>query len=122
MSDRHIPLQIEGDKVVSVGDASFTPGPWTYVDATKEARMRYAPKCVIQAGKKQVADFSWNDNSPFFPTREESQANARLIAAAPELLAELRDILDWAVTEKAPLRAQEIASIRAVIAKATGAA
>ena len=49
-----------------------------------------------------------------------ADANARLIAAAPDLLNELLSILDWAVTERAPLRNQEIKSIRKVIAKATG--
>lgn len=56
------------------------------------------------------------------PGALEASANAKLIAAAPEMLAELREMLEWALTEKAPLRAQEIASIRAVIAKATGKA
>ena len=46
--------------------------------------------------------------------------DGRLIAAAPELLDELLSVLDWAVTERAPLRNQEIESIRKVIAKATG--
>jgi hypothetical protein len=40
-------------------------------------------------------------------------------ASRAELLDELRDVLDWAVTERAPLRAQEMASIRALIAKHT---
>ena len=50
----------------------------------------------------------------------QTKANARLIAAAPDLLDELLSVLDWAVTERAPLREQEIESIRKVIAKATG--
>ena len=44
----------------------------------------------------------------------------RLMAAAPDLLDELQSVLDWAVTVRAPLRNQEIKSIRKVIAKATG--
>lgn len=55
--------------------AVHTPGPWVFIDATKVAAMRYAPTCVIQAGNKQVASFSWNDNSPHFPSKSESQAN-----------------------------------------------
>lgn len=51
----------------------------------------------------------------------ENEANAQLCAAAPNMLQELKDILGWALTEKAALREQEIESIRAVIAKATGA-
>lgn len=47
-------------------------------------------------------------------------ADAHLIAAAPDLYAELAEVLEWAVSEKAPLRDQEIASIRAALAKARG--
>jgi len=36
-----------------------------------------------------------------------------------ELLFELQDVLEWAVTEKCALRPQEIKSIRSVIAKCT---
>ena len=45
----------------------------------------------------------------------------RLRATNKELLAELQDILAWALTERAPLREQEIASIERIIAKATNA-
>ncbi len=34
-----------------------------------------------------------------------------------ELVAELKSVLEWACVEKAPLRAQEISSIRAVLSK-----
>lgn len=52
-------------------------------------------------------------------TEQESYANARLIAAAPDMLDELENILAWATTEKAPLRQQEIESIRATLRKAS---
>ena len=63
-----------------------TPGPWEFIDATNSATYKFAPTCIIKSGDKQIASFSWNDNSPWFPTKAESQANARLIAAAPDLL------------------------------------
>ena len=64
-----------------------------------------------------VAYAGWyGENDTGYPV----EANARLIAAAPDLLNELLSVLDWAVTERAPLRKQEIESIRKVIAKATG--
>jgi len=55
-----------------------------------------------------------------FSSLPELEHNHALIAAAPDLLTELKDILDWALVEKAPLRAQEIAHIRTAIAKAEG--
>jgi hypothetical protein len=42
----------------------------------------------------------------------------RLVAIRNALIAELRDVVSWAATERAPLRQQEIASIRAAISKA----
>lgn len=77
-----------------MGEVKHTPGPWEYIDATKVASMQYAPACVIKSGNKQISRFSWNDDSPFFPNKEESQANARLIAAAPEMLEALKALLD----------------------------
>ena len=71
-----------------------TAGPWEFIDSTKQARYRYAPTCVIKSGKVQIAEFSWNDNSDYFPSKEESQANALLIAAAPSLLEALRNFTD----------------------------
>jgi hypothetical protein len=49
-----------------------------------------------------------------------SEADARLIAAAPDMLRELKSILEWAVYEHSPLMPAEIASIKATIAKAEG--
>ncbi|NTF54866.1 hypothetical protein G6L12_08165 [Agrobacterium rhizogenes] len=46
------------------------------------------------SGQKQIASFSWNDTSPYFPTKEQSHANARLIAAAPDMLAALKHVLE----------------------------
>ena len=60
--------------------------------------MRYKPLCVIQSGEKQIANFSWNDNSPWFPTKLESQANAAFIVKAvnshDNLVKALTDLCD----------------------------
>ena len=45
----------------------------------------------------------------------------RLAAENARLREELREVLSWAVIEKAPLREQEIASIRAALAGADDA-
>jgi hypothetical protein len=48
--------------------------------------------------------------------------NAKLILAAPDMLRELQDVLDWSRTEREPLGENEMDSIREAIAKATGGA
>ena len=75
--------------------SKYTKGPWLFIDATKEASMQYGQRCVIRGDKKHIADFSWNDNSPYFPSKGESQANARLIAAAPDLLEALKEMAEF---------------------------
>ena len=91
-----------------------TPGPWEKV---------YDTACITrgirgQHGPEIVNVVNWNGISR--STSVTGQANANLIAAAPDLLDELLSVLDWAVTERAPLREQEIESIRKVIDRATG--
>ena len=103
-----------------------TSGPWEYIDATKSAKYKFAPTCVIKAGDKQVASFSWNDNSPWFPTREQSQANALLIAAAPDLLEVAKETLRLFrynvedAADAADFAAEVELKLEAAIAKATG--
>lgn len=90
-----------------------TPGPWVYLTVD-----HIPPNSVYSTSiKGYVVSVAMK---PSFTTSEQWAADARLIAAAPELLEELQSILEWALIEKAPLRGQEIRSIRAAIAKATG--
>lgn len=49
--------------------------------------------------------------------RDARHAAAELAMKADALAEELREVLEWARVEKAPLRAQEIASIRKVLAE-----
>ena len=94
--------------------AAHTPGPWQVAiggsgdSPTFGVRIWPAPASVVSL--------------PDCGTLEEMTANARLIAQAPALLEELRAVLEWARTERAPLREQEIKSICAAIAAATGEA
>ena len=89
--------------------AAHTPGPWQvgHFDADMI--------CDSDGDKRGCAPIARVEG-----TRSERKHNARLIAVAPELLAELQEILVWAKTEKAPLRQQEIESIQRLIDKATG--
>lgn len=73
-----------------------TPGPWVFVDAETKAVEGFAKQCVIRGAGKQIAAFSWQTPSKAFPSREESKANARLIAAAPDLLRAGEALLDAA--------------------------
>jgi hypothetical protein len=81
--------------------SKHTPGPWSWHGDELLSDKHFVLACTRHTR----------------PSRDD----ARLLAAAPELLSELESILEWAIIEKAPLRPQEIAHIRAVIAKATGA-
>lgn len=58
-----------------------TPGPWR------------AEGCTVYAGENRVAQ-TWSETHDGLPTPT-MEADARLIAAAPEVLKALRDILQW---------------------------
>lgn len=89
-----------------------TPGPWF---VPKENAGSAATSVWARGGDVRVADC--NSGGVSLPGR---QADARLISAAPTMLAELQEIASWARTERIPLREQEIKSIERVIALATG--
>ncbi len=78
-----------------------TPGPWTVSIDTHQH-----PCLVISSDDLRVAKISWAN-----------AADARLIAAAPDLLAALSAMLEnW---EFGGLKPYPIAQVRAAIAKAT---
>ena len=85
---------------------SHTPGPW-------RAEMRFPPiRYVIQD--------DCNDTVAKTYGQPEQKADALLLAAAPELLAALQDLMSYA-TERSPVRwHQAKANARAAIAKALG--
>ena len=95
-----------------------TPGPWkaeTFVVMGAEDH----PKSgyTIKAGDDAIADLyhgcGW--------TKAEVKANARLIAAAPELLAALEAVLSQIDPKDTPVGLGNILNARAAIAKAKGA-
>lgn len=106
-------------------EAKFTQGPWKFIDATKIASMQFRPLCIIRGDGRQVASFSWNDSSPYWPTKAESQANAHLIAAAPEMYEALNDLAGCVEYhakrgESVPLDNEHLISARTALAKAEG--
>lgn len=95
--------------------ATHTPGPWeahTYGDKSVSVRHYLGmglnqPVCEMHPGK----------------TPAERNANARLIAAAPELLAALEEMtatFGWQAPNANPAVDASIAAARAAINKATG--
>jgi hypothetical protein len=100
--------------------ANFTPGPWLVSDLpTAQRYIRAhgdggAPSVALVLARANVPD-------------ERLAADARLIAAAPELLEALRGVLDslaWHADRhgNVGMDAQRRLDARAVIAKATGEA
>lgn len=97
--------------------SKHTPGPWAAVGAMVENTHDYNPDICSCDLRSFGQDNLWR---PY----EETLANARLIAAAPDLLQAIRDL--WAMpdfdgtqpTSEIRLKAKRAA--RAAIAKATG--
>ena len=87
-----------------------TPGPWIVRNIA--TRYHYIGPANDSGAPSFAAVFG-----EFHASEDQTAANARLISAAPDLLAALRECLacEFAVTDKAA-----IAQARAAIAKATG--
>lgn len=84
--------------------SQHTPGPWT-IEHTDE---------IYGADSAPVAYVQDTDR-----TNQQNRANARLIAAAPELLAALKRIVEWDDAD-CDASLASINAARAVITKAEG--
>jgi hypothetical protein len=94
--------------------AQHTPGPWKVKAGTN----------AVLAGRKQIC--SHVNAASALPVnmledQEIAQANARLIAAAPEMLEVLKTLCDMADDGDVACWVAEWDKARAAIAKATGA-
>jgi hypothetical protein len=93
---------------------THTPAPWK-IEPHDHAN-------VIWADNGTICDvFHANENDDMtsgFPVMQESEANARLIAAAPELLEALQELLCDKYLS-APLNADRMAKAREAVKKAT---
>ena len=104
-----------------MADAKHTPGPWTY--STHSDGWSY----TIHIAQADDAAYTpdWSDVAYFTPCRGERQqiqeANARLIAAAPELLEALQAVMAKCACLEFGDRSAFIAA-EAAIAKSTGSA
>jgi len=98
--------------------SKHTPGPWVVHSSYPWIIKQDAdvPFCEPDSGLT-ICNTMGHSNSGFFPTPEEGRANARLIAAAPDLLAQLKRCANVLAAEGLPLTA---APALAAIAKAEG--
>lgn len=98
-------------------DSKPTPGPW------KATRVTVWGPSSASVATVRCGAHMWLDDSATV-SKEEADANARLIAAAPDLMEALKEVTElysrtvagWVDTEKVP----EIIAARAAIAKAEG--
>lgn len=96
--------------------AQHTPGPWA-ID------QNYGSGCLhVWSPRREIAVARVSDDHP----RAEDYANARLIAAAPDLLAALQQALAWSEEERRWAETADLskwiersAALEAAIAKAT---
>lgn len=100
--------------------SKHTPGPWKVMDLRddEEYRLRLG-KIQIQSDNVAICDIQFNS---FFSNEwiKESEANARLIAAAPELLEVCRDALDFAKLASGADLSPIINKLKKAIRKAEG--
>lgn len=94
-------------------ETKHTPGPWNAVELSYNSSAYY----IYGSGKdKRSLAVAHIPRSTIQPM----EANARLIAAAPDLLAALKLLL-VCVDDEGRQREEPFVSVRAAIAKATGA-
>ena len=91
--------------------SKHTPGPWSYI-GNGDVVARSENYC---GGEKDIA-------SVFLTANDEDEANSRLIAAAPDLLEALREVLNNPAGDYDASDGYEnaVKQARAAIAKATG--
>lgn len=72
---------------------NHTPGPWSYHKWGKGSGTRFGIETADH--RHGIASVAPNENASTLLSMSEHEANARLIAAAPELLAALQKIFAW---------------------------
>ena len=98
--------------------SKHTPGPWA--TDLPEHEMPYQD-IRIKAGRRDIY-LLWIDDAPVEDYNTEQLANARLIAAAPELLEAVRTLAGMAESFSDELHKDhpDVTAARAAISKATG--
>lgn len=98
-----------------MNETKHTPGPWRVENhrfkTTTESRW------TVWSGSEAIA---WTNGTDDESELAQQEANARLIAAAPELLAACKNMLEWARRVKQINPGPEIVNAINAIAKAEG--
>ena len=101
-----------------MSEAKHTPGPWEFGPSHSSTGL--AGQLVVRpAGEFPHGEWVADVGSMYDDHRE---ANARLIAAAPDLLAALQKVVNHADAGTAAILDRLVEEARAAIAKATGGA
>jgi len=108
----------------------FTPGPWRVEERRDQCGRVTPPYFAVVIDDRRVIADTLNADDVFLS--DETEANARLVAAAPDLLAVAKDWLDHfdCLTDDSDspeikamylrLHGKRVEATRAAIAKATG--
>lgn len=121
----------EGNKDPETRPMMYTPGPWIVCEGDSESQTVFIEQdraCLIDEEPSTIGEIDLSGEGIDEIT---GLANARLIAAAPELLQSLRDVLRYCVTPsgmsdkgkgRTPEQDAAYTAARAAIAKAEGGA
>lgn len=109
-----------------MSDLEHTPGPWVVGDPSQGV-MQKQPETGKLPRTVAITDWAKDREGRKHPRAEEMRANARLIAAAPELLAAAKNLLadihsnDPAEPNPQAPSGDAVEGLREAIAKAEGA-
>ncbi len=108
--------------------AKYTPGPWEYVPSTENHGPYICSEfgctiadCYTMTEPSKPAACNGGPSKPILFLGEMADSNARLIAAAPDMLAALEFIVPILHADTSTKGKMDYSVIRAAIAKATGA-
>ena len=98
--------------------SKHTPGPWSYIGDDETGGIKFAEVAAGEIGTRAHRSVAWCIGVDERRLDAATKANARLIAAAPDLLEALKAVLNHPLTH---LDGTTEPLVRAAIAKATGA-
>jgi len=109
---------------------SFTPGPWEYIPSTEHHGPYVSGPwggdicdCYTMSNPNALSVRNGGDSKPIHFQYGQADANARLIAAAPELYEALKNARAlWGCRSTDATQLVWLASVDAALAKATGEA